>query len=77
MGRVCKDEGGKRDVVMKCDKCGKPSDELPWYHVSYNDTRLAFCSRICLVDFIAPELSKAIAVRQWVPTEDEQERMSQ
>lgn len=62
---------------MNCDKCGKPSDELPWYHVSYNDTRQAFCSRRCLVEFIAPEISKAIAVKQWVSTLEEEERMSQ
>ena len=76
MGGVCEDEIVQR-TVMNCDKCGKASDELPWYHVSYNDTRLAFCSRICLVEFIAPELSKGVVVKQWVPTEDEVERMHQ
>jgi len=62
---------------MNCDKCGKPSDELPWYLVSYNNTRWAFCSRICLVEFIAPELSKGVVVKQWVPTEEEEWRMGQ
>ena len=62
---------------MKCDKCGRIGDDLLWYYVSHNDTRQAFCSRRCLVEFIAPELSKAIAVKQWVPTEEEIARMSQ
>lgn len=62
---------------MKCDKCGKASDDLPWYHVSYNDTRLALCSRRCLVEFIAPELVKAVVVKQWVPNEEEIRRMSE
>ena len=62
---------------MNCDKCGKTSDDGPWYHVSYNNTINAFCSRRCLVEFIAPELNKAIAVKQWVPTEEDIRRMSE
>lgn len=62
---------------MNCDKCGKANDGLPWYHFSYNDTRHAFCSRRCLVEFIAPELIKAVVINQWVPTEEEIARMSQ
>jgi hypothetical protein len=62
---------------MNCDKCGKPSDELPWYHVTRNDERHAFCSRRCLVEFIAPELTKAVVVKQWVPTPEEERRMSE
>lgn len=62
---------------MNCEKCGKAWETGPWYHVSYNDEQQAFCSRRCLVEFIAPELSKAIAVKQWVPTEEEIARMSQ
>lgn len=61
---------------MICDKCGKQGDDL-WYHVSHNNTINAFCSRRCLVEFIAPELIKAVVVKQWIPTEEEKERMSQ
>jgi hypothetical protein len=76
VGRVFEDEGVQCGDDMNCDKCGKSSDELPWYHVSYNDTRHAFCSRRCLVEFMAPELNKAIAVKQWVPNDEEKRRMS-
>lgn len=60
-----------------CSKCGKPPDGMPWYHLSRNDDHHHFCSRICLVEFIAPEVSKAIVVKQWVPTPEEEARMSQ
>lgn len=62
---------------MKCDKCAKESDGLPWYFVSYNDVRQAFCSRVCLVECMAPEVKKAIVVGQWVPTPEEEARMCQ
>lgn len=51
---------------MNCDKCGKPSDDLPWYHVSYNNTRYDYCSRRCLIEGMAPEVTKAIVVTQWI-----------
>lgn len=62
---------------MNCDKCGKAGDESPWYHLSYNDTRQAFCSRLCLVEFIAPEMNKVVVPKQWIATEDEMRRMSE
>lgn len=62
---------------MNCTKCGNPPDGTPWYVLTKNNEQSVFCSRICLVEFIAPELSKAIAVKQWVPTPEEEARMSQ
>lgn len=62
---------------MNCDKCGCAYNETLWYHLARGIETHHFCSRICLVEFIAPELSKAVAVKQWVPTEEETERMSQ
>jgi hypothetical protein len=79
VGRVCQDQSLQRAISMKCDKCGKTdfsTDGMPWYHVSYNNSIQAFCSRRCLVEFIAPELNKAVVVNQWVPTEVELRRMS-
>jgi hypothetical protein len=65
---------------MKCDKCGIQDAQIdcrPWYHLSYNNQIHAFCSRRCLVDFIAPELNKAVVVKQWMPTEEDVRRMSE
>lgn len=60
-----------------CSKCKKSPDGTPWYHLHLNNDNYQFCSRLCLVEFIAPELNKAVAVKQWVPTDEEKERMSQ
>jgi len=60
-----------------CAQCGKPPEAFPWYHLSYNNERHHFCSRICLIDFMAPEVKKAIVVKQWIPTPEEEERMRQ
>lgn len=66
---------------MTCRKCQKESggDMLPtyWFRLSQGNNWSEFCSRTCLVEHIAPELSRAVAVKQWVPTEEEKERMSQ
>ena len=81
MGRGSEEEGGQCAVVMsdlsKCAVC--KGDASRGYVVSAipEDYTLAFCSRVHLVEFIAPELSKAIAVKQWVPTPDEEARMTQ
>lgn len=77
MGRGSEEEGGQCDAAMNCDKCGKQNEGLPWYHLSHNDERHAFCSRLCLVEFISPELTKAVVVKQWVPNEEEVRRMSE
>lgn len=48
-----------------------------WYRLSQGNSWNEFCSRTCLVEHIAPELNKAVAVKQWVPTEEEEARMSE
>jgi len=63
--------------TSNCSKCGKQPDGLPWYHLGYNNDRHHFCSRVCLVEFMAPEVKKAIVPRQWIPTPEEEERMCQ
>lgn len=60
-----------------CSKCGKSPDGTAWYHLIRYTNHHHFCSRRCLVEFIAPEISKGIVVKQWVPTEEENERMSE
>lgn len=66
---------------MTCHKCKRESggDMLPtyWYRLSQGNSWNEFCSRTCLVEHIAPELNKAVAVKQWVPTEEEEARMSE
>lgn len=41
------------------------------------DFTLAFCSKVHLIEFLGPELKKAIVVSQWVPTPEEEARMRQ
>lgn len=36
------------------------------------DYTMAFCSKVHLIEFLAPELKKAIVVGQWLPTPDEE-----
>jgi len=62
---------------MTCHHCHKSFGEIAGYTVSHLDNQYYFCSRICLVEFIAPEVNSAVVVKQWVPTEDEVERMIQ
>lgn len=66
---------------IKCEKCGKVEEVINgWYYVGVfggGECDSYFCSRICLVEGIAPEVTKAIVVRQWVPTPEEERRMSE
>lgn len=62
--------------LSKCAVCGAASRGYVLSSVS-EDYTLAFCSKVHLIQFVAPELSKAIVVDQWVATPDETERMSQ
>jgi hypothetical protein len=86
VGRGSEEESGQCDAVMSafyvCCKCGSKPESTPlfdisWYHVDHGGVVQHFCSRRCLVEFIAPELNKAVAVRQWVPTPEEERRMSE
>lgn len=66
---------------MNCDKCGGSEDSQIgvglWYHLTLPSGQIThFCSRRCLTEFIAPELTKAVVVKQWVPNEEEIRRMS-
>lgn len=62
---------------MKCSKCGAVHDGAPWFHVAHRDKVWNFCSRLCLVDGMGPELNQAVSVKQWIPTAEEEERMAQ
>jgi hypothetical protein len=68
---------------MNCSYCKGPLRSERYRltfgdEVSYNVERSGhFCSRLCVVRFIAPELSEAVVVKQWVPTPEEEERMRQ
>jgi len=60
-----------------CYNC-KSEMSFPYY-VLNDPTRigLLFCSRLCLVEYAAPELKQAIAIKQWIPTPEEEARMSE
>lgn len=63
---------------MKCDKCGRLGEDMPWYHLAYRADTHHFCSRRCLIEHLAPELKQAVVIEQWVPTTQEEiDRMSQ
>lgn len=68
---------------LRCTKCEK---QLPddFYSLTFGSITAyqperggAFCSRLCVVEFIAPEIKQAVVVSQWVPTPEEEARMSQ
>lgn len=65
---------------MKCDKCHKEIEGRV-FHVEIGDavaySEHNFCSRLCLIDGMAPELNQAVSVKQWIPTPEEEERMRQ
>jgi hypothetical protein len=57
---------------MNCDKCGRLHDGETWYHLAHQTITHHFCSRRCLVEFIAPELARAVVVKHWIPTPEEE-----
>lgn len=61
----------------KCAIC--KADTRMGYTLSsvVEDYTLHFCSRVHLVEFLAPELSRVCVPKQWIPTPEEEERMSQ
>lgn len=66
------------EETTKCSECGGAPVDLCWYHLSFcKDETRPFCSRRCLVEFIAPELKQVAVVKQWIPTEEETKRMSE
>jgi len=62
--------------LSKCAVCNAPSRAYTLSSIP-EDYTLSFCSRIHLVEFVAPELKQAVVVKQWVPTPEEVERMRQ
>jgi hypothetical protein len=62
---------------MTCSNCKQEFGEIAGYHVSRLNIQWDFCGRICLVEGMTPEVNRAIVLKQWVPTEEENERMMQ
>lgn len=62
---------------MNCFRCKKEFGEIDGYKVIHLNLTWAFCGRLCLTEWIAPEITKGIVPRQWIPTAEEDERMSQ
>lgn len=62
---------------MNCFKCNKPIEDLPSYKLTYLDVEMDFCGRLCLTEWAAPELKNVCAPKQWIPTPEEEARMSQ
>lgn len=62
---------------VPCAKCGVLIDERASFKVIHLEEEWHLCGRICLVEWMAPEIQRAIVVRQWVPTDDEVAKMSE
>ena len=62
---------------MKCCVCGSEFGQLAGYKLIRLNVEWDFCGRLCLTDWVAPELKKAVVFRQWIPTAEEEERMRQ
>jgi len=62
---------------MTCHTCKREFGEIAGYVVSHLDNHYTFCGRICLTEWAAPEIKKSVVVRQWVPTPEEEARMTQ
>lgn len=62
---------------MTCSNCKNEIVEMPHYIVLYNANEWHFCGRICMTEAMCPELKKAVVPCQWIPTEEEKERMTQ
>lgn len=61
----------------KCAICGAHVERGYTLSSVSEDYTLHFCSKVHLVEFIAPELSKVCVPKQWIPTDEEIERMHQ
>lgn len=62
---------------MTCFNCGKEFGEIDGYRIIHLDKSWTFCGRLCLAESMLPEISRAIVPRQWIPTKEEEERMSE
>lgn len=62
---------------MICEVCKKEFGQIDGYKVIRLNSEWMFCGRLCLTEWIAPEIKKACVVRQWIPTEEEEDRMRQ
>lgn len=62
---------------MTCLHCKTEIGEMPHYRVLHNADDWHFCGRRCLVEYIAPEINRAIVPSHWIPTEEETARMSE
>jgi hypothetical protein len=60
-----------------CDKCGKEVHHNFAWTISSRGGEETFCSRRCLVEKVAPELKHAVVVGQWIPTPEDEARMSE
>jgi hypothetical protein len=48
---------------------------VDFWHILHGSAEFSFCSRRCMVEFVAPELAQAVVVKQWVPTPEDEKRM--
>lgn len=62
---------------MICAQCGKEFGAIDGYKLQRLDQVIHFCGRLCLCEWLVPEINKVCVPRQWIPTEEEIERMSQ
>ncbi len=54
---------------MICSQCGGEFEGYSGFQVALGERHWTFCGRLCLVDFIAPDLRGAIVTKQWLTNE--------
>jgi hypothetical protein len=62
---------------MICCHCALVIGEMPHYRVTHNAEDWVFCGRRCMVEHLVPEVQKAIVPSHWIPTPEEEARMSE
>lgn len=56
---------------MKCEQCKCEFGNGHPVELKYQGVGFIFCSRLCLVEWIAPEILNVCSPRQWIKKPDE------
>ena len=78
MGREGETESVQRGGNLSddvCHKCRGPINLVDFWHILHGSAEFSFCSRRCMVEFVAPELAQAVVIKQWMPTPEDEKRM--
>lgn len=64
-------------MSLQCTNCKAEISQERFCVRKNDDPDRLFCSRRCVIEHLGPELSQAIVIKQWVPTEEEKQRMAE